>query len=338
MFLRSSRHLLTGRGINFLSHTSASALSPLPSSPWKVVESKQSLFQSLAQLSKPKLSALVLLTSLTGYIAAPLSIHGSSPGHMALMLTGTALCSASANTFNQWAEAPLDAQMSRTKGRPLPRLAVTPLTAFTWACVAGGSGVGLLAASCGVVPAGWAAMTVILYAGVYTPLKRLSLYNTWIGAVVGAIPPLIGWSAVDPSLSLQALFLPGLLYMWQFPHFMALSWNLRAEYARAGYQMASLLNPALNRRVALRYSLALVPLTLAATPLWLDLCEPAFGLTGNLANLVLLGGAFRFWRDGDETAKGKKAARRLFFLSLIHLPVVMGLFLYHRKRQLQEQE
>ena len=293
---------------------------------WKPLERKQNLLLSFAQLSKPKLSALVLLTTMTGYFAAPLS-SASSPSHLALTLAGTALCSASASAFNQWAEAPLDAQMTRTRTRPLPRLALTPLAAFGWASGAGLSGVAILAGGVGAVPAGWAALTVILYAAAYTPLKRLTIYNTWVGAVVGAIPPLIGWSAVDPQLTAQSLFLPALLYTWQFPHFMALSWNLRAEYARAGYRMAALLNPALNGRVAFRYAVALFPLCWAATPLGLDLCEPAFAVTSAAVNGALVWGAGRFWRGA-----GRERARRLFFLSLLHLPVVMGLFLYHRKR------
>lgn len=326
-------HSLSLSHSNSNSHANTTAL---PALTWKPLERKQSLTRSIGQLSKLKLSALVLLTTVTGHIAAAAAAAAESacPRQLALTLAGTALCSASANAFNQWAEAPLDAQMPRTRARPLPRLAVTPLTAFAWASVAGLSGVGTLAAVAGWAPAGWAALTIVLYAGVYTPMKRFSVYNTWIGALVGALPPLIGWSAVDPALTCQALFLPALLYAWQFPHFMALSWNLRTEYARAGYHMAALLDPKLNGRVAFRYALATVPLSLAAaSPALLDLCCPAFAFTASVANAALVGAAFVFWRR-----PGRGSARRLFFGSLLHLPVLLGLFLYHRKRSLCRSE
>lgn len=311
------------RRFYFISSNSTSQLQ------WKPFDlnRRQNILISIGQLSKLKLSAMVLLTTMTGYLAAPLS-SSASPSHLALTMAGTALCSFSANSFNQWAEAPLDAQMSRTRGRPLPRLALTPFAAFNWAAGAGLSGVLLLGSTVNWTAAGWAALTIVLYAGVYTPLKRISLYNTWIGSVVGAIPPLIGWSALHPQLTTASLILPGVLYAWQFPHFMALSWNLRKEYARAGYQMASLMNPELNKRVALRYALLLVPITLAATPLGVGLCSWSFAVTGNIVNLGLIGGAVRFWWRGDRAS-----SRGLFFGSLLHLPLLLGLLLYHRDRQ-----
>jgi heme o synthase len=295
---------------------------------WKSVPFQQltprSLLKSLGELSKFKLSSLVVLTTMSGHIMATSSVI-TSPGNLALTLTGTALCSFAANSLNQWAEGPLDAQMPRTQNRPIPRLALTPFAAFNWALLAAGSGLSILTFGVNPMAAGLAGLTIVLYAGVYTPLKRISILNTWVGALVGAIPPLIGWTAVSPHLVPAAFVLPAVLFCWQFPHFNALSWNLRAEYARAGYKMASVLYPKLNGRVALRYSLALIPITLAASSL--ALTTPLFALTGNLANAPLIFQAIRFWRNPE-----RKSARGLFFASLLHLPIFMTLLFVHRRK------
>ena len=286
----------------------------------------RSLLKSLGELSKFKLSSLVVLTTMSGHIMATSSVI-NSPGNLAVTLTGTALCSFAANSLNQWAEGPLDAQMPRTQNRPIPRLALTPFAAFNWAFLMGASGLSILALGVNPMAAGLAGLTIVLYAGVYTPLKRISILNTWVGALVGAIPPLIGWASVSPHLTPEAFVLPAVLFCWQFPHFNALSWNLRAEYARAGYKMASVLNPKLNGKVALRYSLALVPLTLAAASTSFALTTPLFALTGNLANLILIFQAVRFWRNPE-----KKSARGLFFASLLHLPIFMTLLFVHKRK------
>lgn len=296
---------------------------------WKSLPSQpltpRSLLKSLGELSKFKLSSLVVLTTMSGHIMATSSVI-TSPGNLAFTLTGTALCSFAANSLNQWAEGPLDAQMPRTQNRPIPRLTLTPFAAFNWAVLAGASGLSILTFGVNPMAAGLAGLTIVLYAGVYTPIKRISILNTWVGALVGAIPPLIGWTAVSPHLVPAAFVLPAVLFCWQFPHFNALSWNLRAEYARAGYKMASVLNPKLNGRVALRYSLALIPITFAAATT-LSLTTPLFALTGNLANSALIFQAIRFWRNPE-----RKSARGLFFASLLHLPIFMTLLFVHRRK------
>lgn len=298
---------------------------------WKPVPSKPlsfpHLLKSLGELSKFKLSALVVLTTMSGHVmaASQLPTATTTPTQLALTLLGTTLCSFSANTLNQWAEVPLDSQMPRTQSRPLPRLILTPFAAFNWAVLSGATGIGILAFGVNPLAAGLAGLTIVLYGGVYTPLKRISILNTWVGALVGAIPPLIGWTAALPQFTPATFILPAVLFCWQFPHFNALSWNYRAEYARAGYKMASVLNPELNGRVALRYSLALVPITLAASTL--SLTTPLFALTGNLVNAPLIFQAVKFWRNPT-----RKSARGLFFSSLIHLPLFMILLFVHRKR------
>lgn len=153
-------------------------------------------------LSKFRLSSLVILTAMGGYTmvpAASLSLAFSLPNLLSTAL-GTLLCAASTNTVNQILEAPYDAQMARTRGRPLVRRIVTPLHATVFASLTGVSGVALLATFVNPLTASLGLLNILLYAFVYTPLKRLSIVNTWVGAVVGAIPPLMGWAAVTGSI------------------------------------------------------------------------------------------------------------------------------------------
>lgn len=307
--------------------TRSDLLSPALPKVWKpVVPLSQRLHQLprlYAQLSKLKLSALVVVTTMAGLHAAP------HPPTLSLFLGtvgGVALSSFSAAAFNQWLEAPFDSQMARTRLRPLPIHALTSLHAFLFASLTGVLGVATLAFTAGGLPALLAGANIILYAGAYTPLKRASVANTWIGSVVGAIPPIIGYVAADGGvLSAGSLALGALLYCWQFPHFNSLSWNLRGDYARAGYHMASVLNPALTTAVALRHSCALIPLS--ALIYGLGVCtDPLWLLDSSLLNLLLIYLAYRFRRHPS-----RHSARRLFFFSLLHLPLLLILLLLHKQ-------
>ncbi len=164
-----------------------------------------------------------------------------------------------------------------------------------------------------------------LYTLAYTPLKRISIVNTWVGAVVGAIPPLMGWAACMGTLQPGAMVLAGILYSWQFAHFNALSWGLRGDYSRAGYRMMAVTDPALCRRVALRYSIATIPIC-AMAPLC-DLTTWFFVLDSLPVNFFLVYLAWNFYRDSDY-----KSARRLFQYSLLHLPVIMALIVINKKK------
>ena len=174
-------------------------------------------------------------------------------------------------------------------------------------------------------------LNMLLYSAVYTPLKRISIVNTWAGAVVGAIPPVMGWTACTGGLEMGAFVLAGILYAWQFAHFNALSWSLRGDYSRAGYRMMSVTSPALCKRVALRYSVAMVPIcTLAPvcdiTTWWFAL--DTLPLNGWLSYL-----AWRFYRDSDFNS-----ARKLFRFSLFYLPLLMGFMLLNKKTWNHESE
>lgn len=168
---------------------------------------------------------------------------------------------------------------------------------------------------------------VLLYAGLYTPLKRISIVNTWVGSVVGAIPPLMGWTACTGTLDSGAVVLAGILYAWQFAHFNALSWGLKGDYSRAGYKMMSVSHPALCKRVALRYSVATIPICTLAP--MCDLTTWLFALDTLPVNLWLVLLAWRFYRDSDDNYR---SARRLFQYSLLHLPLLMALLLINKKQ------
>ncbi|KAJ3116090.1 Protoheme IX farnesyltransferase, mitochondrial [Phlyctochytrium bullatum] len=273
----------------------------------------------MQDLSKAKLASLVVLTTMAGYAVAP------GAGNLVNLLwttVGTTLCVASANTINQWLEVPFDAQMSRTRNRPLVRHALNPLRAFSLGIFSGVAGISVLSfVNPTVAVLGGA--NIILYTCFYTPLKRMSIANTWVGAAVGAIPPIMGWVACTGSLDAGAWVLAAILFSWQFPHFNSLSWNLRADYSKAGYKMMSVLDPALNGRVSFRHALYLFPICYAAP--MIGMTSWIFAIDSSIVNGALAYGAWRFWRSANE-----KTARELFFLSLIHLPILMALLMIHK--------
>ncbi|KAJ7098349.1 UbiA prenyltransferase family-domain-containing protein [Mycena epipterygia] len=321
-------------------------------SPYRHVEalSPRHLLKLYAQLSKSRLSLLVVLTAMSGVALSPL--HATVPTLLSTAL-GTALCSASANTLNQLQEIPFDAQMARTRMRPLVRRAITPLHAAGFAVATGISGPLILWTMVNPTTAFLGAANIALYAGLYTWMKRKTIYNTWVGSVVGALPPLMGWTAcggqllpsasypphlflppfltsipVDPSLvdnALAPLGLFMLLFSWQFPHFNGLAHLVRASYAQAGYQMLAVLSPRKNTIVALRHAVLLVPICSVLIPLS-GLTTWTFALTSLVPNAICTHAAWQFWRIG-----GEKEARLVFRHSLWYLPVMMALMMLHKQ-------
>ncbi|PWN27836.1 protoheme IX farnesyltransferase [Jaminaea rosea] len=307
----------------------------LPSSPTSLATYRPapspSLTRIIAGLSKARLTFLVTLSGMAGYALCPATLAaattsgvGSGVTTLLLLTAGTALCSASANAINQLREVPYDAQMQRTRGRLLPSRSVTPLLAASFATSSAVGGVATLSLL-SPTTAALGAANIVLYSFIYTPMKRTSIFNTWLGAVVGALPPLMGWSACTGGqlfdvfgADAPAWVLAVVLYCWQFPHFNALAHNLAPEYARGGYRMMSVLNPALNRRVALRHSIALLPICGLALPLSGAVYPLAYAVLSLPPNLAFLAATWRFWSKGDEGS-----ARRCFWVSLVHLPAVM---------------
>ncbi|XP_028990633.1 protoheme IX farnesyltransferase, mitochondrial [Betta splendens] len=274
-----------------------------------------------ARLAKIRLTALVVTTAAAGYAVAPVPFD---PVVFVVSSLGTCLASCSANSINQYFEVPFDSNMNRTKNRPLVRGQISPLHAVTFALACGVSGVALLTLAVNPLTGFLGALNIFLYTCCYTPLKRLSIANTWVGALVGAIPPVMGWTAATGALEPGALLLGGFLYSWQFPHFNALSWNLREDYSRGGYRMMSVTHPGMCRRVALRHSLALVGLSAVAPAL--DVTTWTFPIISLPINLYISYLAFRFHRRADRAS-----SRKLFFCSLWHLPMLLLLALTCKK-------
>ncbi|RMB93867.1 hypothetical protein DUI87_29698 [Hirundo rustica rustica] len=227
-------------------------------------------------------------------------------------------------------EVPFDSNMNRTKNRPLVRGQISPLLAVCFAASCGIPGIALLTLGVNPLTGALGAFNIFLYTCCYTPLKRMSIVNTWVGAVVGAIPPVMGWTAATGSLDAGALLLGGILYSWQFPHFNALSWGLREDYSRGGYCMMSVTHPGLCRRVALRHSLALIGLSTVAPVL--DITTWTFPIVSLPINLYISYLGFRFYRDADRSS-----SRKLFFCSLWHLPMLL-LVMFTCKKSVLEKE
>ena len=311
--------------------------------------SLRQLLKACLSLSKPRLSFLMVLTTAAAYslyptpgFLLPAATTSSSLSAMTLVLltTGTALCSASANALNMGLEPEHDAKMSRTRNRPIVRGLIGKKGAVAFASAAGLVGTGCLWGGVNPTVAFLGALNIGLYAGVYTPLKRISAFNTWVGALVGGIPPLMGWAAaagqnatIDSGWnellfshsSIGGWLLAGLLYAWQFPHFNGLSWTIREEYKHAGHRMLAWTNPRMNGRVALRYAVLLFPI--CAGLWWFEITDQGFLITSSIVNAWIVREAWRFWRKEGQ----RGSARGLFWASIWHLPVIMVLAMVHKK-------
>ncbi|MFS8023010.1 putative UbiA prenyltransferase family [Helianthus anomalus] len=276
------------------------------------------------ELSKAKLSMLVVATSGAGYVLG----SGSAVDLVGLGYTcmGTMMVAASASTLNQVFEVKNDAMMNRTRRRPLPSGRITIPHAVTWASSVGLAGTALLASKANLLTAGLGASNLFLYAFVYTPLKQIHPVNTWVGAVVGAIPPLMGWAAASGQISsLNGWILPAALYFWQLPHFMALAYLCRDDYVTGGFKMLSFADPSGRRTalVALRNCIYLIPLGYLAYD-W-GITSGWFCLESTLLALAISGTAVSFLLN-----RTKATARRMFHASLLYLPVFMSGLMFHR--------
>jgi protoheme IX farnesyltransferase len=268
-------------------------------------------------LTKPRLNLLVMVTTLAGaYLAAP----GGVPLLLLLhTLVGTALVAGGAAALNQVWERDTDGLMLRTSGRPLPggRLRATEGTWFGVALAV----VGLLelALAVNALSAAVAALTLASYVLVYTPLKRRSALSTLVGAVPGALPPVIGWVAVTGSITLPPLVLFGIQFLWQMPHFFAIAWLYRDDYAAAGIPLLPVTEPDGRRtgQQALLYAAALWPVSLMPTAV--GLAGTAYTLVATALGVAFIALAALFARD-----RSMSTARRLFLFSITYLPLLWG--------------
>ena len=266
-------------------------------------------------LSKSRIVLMVLITTAAGFLAAAHAVDAVLLVHT---LIGTALVAAGTNALNQYVEREHDAKMHRTRMRPLPAGRITPRAAllFSW----GVSVIGTIYLGLAVnwLTAALGAFTLTSYVYVYTPLKRVSTICTIIGAVPGAIPPLMGWAAVTGELSLGGWIVFGILFFWQLPHFMALSWMYREDYARGGFVMLAVRDGdgTAVAREAIFYTLALLPLSVA--PALFGMAGAVYFVGAALCGAALLAATIRFFFDRQV-----RNARSVFMISNLYLLTVM---------------
>ncbi|CAF0840160.1 unnamed protein product [Adineta steineri] len=280
------------------------------------------------RLSKKNLTILVASTAAYGFIVAPLPINIPL---LVCVTLGTILTSASANTVNQLMEIPYDAQMKRTRNRVLVLGQMSYRHAIGFASVTLISGVTLLTLACNPLTGILGLSNFLLYTCVYTPMKRKHIINTWLGSIVGAIPPVMGWTACTGSIDSGALLLAFLLYAWQFPHFNSLSWNIRQEYERAGYKMMCVSHERLCLVTSLRYSIMIL-LTCSVIAPAIDMTTWLFAFDTLPVNSYLVYLSYKFYRNRDA-----QSSRKLFRYSLIHLPLLFTLMVIHRQIKTQNQ-
>ena len=269
------------------------------------------------ELVKARLTLLVLLTTAVGfYLGEPAAINFAALFHVVF---GTALAAAAAAALNQWWERAHDALMERTKARPIPAGRMAARDAFLVGICLGVSGVAYLGIACNWLSAALAAATIAIYIFCYTPLKRVSTINTLVGAIPGALPPLIGWAAAAGGLSLPAWSLFAILFCWQMPHFFAIAWMYRDDYARAGFRMLSHDDQDGRRSATQCVLFALLVTAASALPVALGLTSAAQLGVGLVAGAAFIGLALAFYLRRDVIS-----ARRLFVGSIIYLPVVLA--------------
>jgi heme o synthase len=271
-------------------------------------------------LTKPRLVLMVLITVAVGYL---LGARGAaSLWTLAATLVGTALVAGGAGALNQWLERRRDALMRRTAGRALPGGRLTGIEAVSFGLALGALGTLLLALGANALAATVAVVTFLLYVLVYTPLKPLTSLNTAVGAIPGALPPLIGWGAATGRLGIEAWSLFLIVFLWQFPHFLAIAWIYREDYRRAGFRMLTARDDRgrMTGCQAVSYALALIPAGLL--PATIGLAGPFYSVGALVLGLVYLVAAARFWREATDLG-----ARRLLRTSFLYLPAILLLLL-----------
>ena len=274
-------------------------------------------------LAKPRLNFLVVVSALAGYAMA----GGDTLDFLKVLCTvaGTGLVASGASAFNQLIERETDGLMNRTRLRPLPDRRLQPADAMVFAAVLSLAGLAVLALGVNGLSAVVAFTTLVTYAVIYTPLKKRTSFATVIGAIPGALPPVIGWAAAQNAITQGAWVLFGIVFLWQLPHFLAIAWIYREDYARAGLPMLPVVEPEgrSTARQAVFYAAAVVPLSLA--PTLIGLTGLAYFAGALALGLIFLALALRF-----AQSRSVADARRLFFGSIVYLPLLWVLMIASR--------
>ncbi len=279
-----------------------------------------------SELFKARLTLLVLLTTLMGFfLGSPDGVSGWLCVHA---LGGTSLLAAGAAALNQWIEREHDALMRRTACRPIPSGRMDTTVVLALGVGTSVAGLVWLAVWVNLLTAFLGAITLATYLFLYTPLKRITVLNTLVGAIPGALPPLMGWTAATGSLSPKGLALFAILFFWQLPHFMAIAWIYRDEYSKAGFRMLSGIDPDGRRSAAsaIRNTIALILVSLVP---FLQ------GVSGRiyLSSALILGGLFLVHAVRFAILLDIPSARRLFFSSILYLPVLLTFLVIDRTKE-----
>jgi heme o synthase len=268
-------------------------------------------------LTKPRLNLLVLLTTVAGlYLASPNGVALALAAHT---LIGTALVAGGAAALNQVWERETDRRMRRTSGRPLPRGRLGVAEGTWFGVLLAIVGIVELALGATVAAAAVAAGTLISYVLVYTPLKTRTSLATIVGAVPGALPPVIGWAAATGDVTLPAIVLFGIVFFWQMPHFLAIAWMYKDDYRNAGIPLLPVVEPDGRRtgRQAVLYTAALWPVSLL--PALVGLAGASYSAVATSLGIVFIWLSVVFARD-----RSHESARQLFLFSITYLPLLLG--------------
>lgn len=278
------------------------------------------VFLDYLELSKSRIVLMVLMTTAAGYVIGARPFNAITLLHV---LIGTALVAAGTNALNQYAERDLDAMMKRTRRRPLPAGRISPNAALIFSIIIAVTGTLYLGLLVNWVAAFLGAFTLTTYIFVYTPLKRVSTICTVVGAIPGAIPPLMGWTAATGAFGVGGWIAFGILFFWQLPHFMAISWLYREDYGRAGFAMLSVIDDdgKAVARQAIFYSLAL--LTISVAPYFFGMAGLLYLFAATLAGVWIFVSSLMFLAE-----RGPAPARSLFMSSNIYLLAMMLLFVF----------
>ena len=274
----------------------------------------------LWELTKPGITGLVLATTAVGFY---LGVNGSLDMSLLLFtLVGTALLAAGANALNHYAERDADALMKRTRDRPLPAGRLEPWAALVFAVTISAAGTASLWLFVNPLTAVLGLVALLSYIFAYTPLKSRTSLCTIVGAVPGAIPPMMGWTAVRGELDVLAWVLFSIVFLWQLPHFLAIAWLYRGDYERAGLPMLPVVDPEGTRTAhqIILYSLALLTVSLLTTVLELTGALYFFGALTLGIGLLVLG-------VGVAISKTGVRAKRLFLASVLYLPILLVLMI-----------
>ena len=285
--------------------------------------SRSSRVRDYAQLIKPEITFLVVISALAGFVLA--STDGISGWTLFWALIGISLTSAGGSALNHYQERDLDAQMKRTAARPLPSGRIRPETARNFGYILVASGLAILCPLCNPLTGALAAVAVVLYLYVYTPLKRVTPYNTLIGTIPGALPALGGWTAATGNIGAGGLAIFAVLVFWQMPHFMSLAWMYRKDYERAGYRMWTIDDADGKKTIFLTVLFSIAMVLASLLPVVLSLSGLPYLIGASVLGFWFMLPVVRFARS-----KSVRDARAVLKASVLYIPLLLLLIVADR--------